>query len=244
MSKVENSPRCPPRLPEVAITAQDSSSATTEINLSVEDEIHQLRERKRQLEAENAIFREGFTRIYNALSRAYSTKGAAEKKTTERYAQTVEKLETVEDRTGYLATMAENMIEGLATPPAPPLLEPTGPDPLRYDVKTLNQKRAEALAAHVQTTGKNSIKSTEARAVLETIEGRALDRKVVHRALDAAQSLLRASKDMVGGIARLVIPGSPSWSLRRTLDVSDGRHDSGGGGGMPRRRRSQPLGSG
>jgi hypothetical protein len=238
-----NSLRSPPSLPEVAVTLQDSSSVAAEINLSVEDEIRQLRERNRELEAENAIFREGFTRIYNALSRAYSTRGVAEKKTAERYAQTVEKFETVEDRTGYLATMAENMIEDLATPAAPAPLEPA-PDPLRYDVKTLNQKRAEALAAHVQTTGKSSIKSTEARAVLETIEGRALDRKVVHRALDAAQSLLLASKDMVGGIARLLIPGSPSRSVRRTLDVSDGRHDSGGGGGMPRRRRCKSLGSG
>ena len=42
MEKEENSPRCPPRLPEVAVTLQDSNSAITEINLSVEDDNRQL----------------------------------------------------------------------------------------------------------------------------------------------------------------------------------------------------------
>ena len=128
--------------------------------------------------------------------------------------------------------------------PATSLLDVKGPDPLRYDVKTLNQKRAEALAAHVQQTGKNSIRSNEARTVLETVEHRKLDRKSVHRALAAVQILLRASKDMVGGVSRLLIPGSPSRPMERALDMPDGRHDSGGGGERSRLRRSKPLGSG
>ena len=55
MGKDESSLRSAARPTGGAVTAQDSSNATTEINLS---EITALRERNRQLEAENAILRE------------------------------------------------------------------------------------------------------------------------------------------------------------------------------------------
>ena len=117
--------------------------------------------------------------------------------------------------------------------------EGEGPDPLRYDTRTLNQKRGEALAAHIQQTGKASLKSTEARAVLETVEGRGLDRKTVWRALRAAQGILRATVDKVGGISRLVLSSPsrpPGWN---SPDGLGRRHELGGGGRVPRPQRDR-----
>ena len=158
------------------------------------------------LKAERDLFRDGFLRLYGAIARAHAAKGKAEKKDVAKYARIVEGLQP-EDRPGYLATMGEVMIEALAETPA--TIAPEGPDHLRYDTRTLNQRRGEALAAHAQKTGKAAIKSTEAGTVLETVEGRKLDRKTVHRAMDVARGILRASSEVVGGIRRLVIP-SPS----------------------------------
>lgn len=237
MRNEENSPRLPPSLPEVVFTLQDSSNVATEINLSVEGEIALLREQNRQLKAENAIFREGFTRLYGAITRAYSARGKAEKKDVEKYARKVEGLHP-EDRPGFLASMGEGMIEALAETPATTYTPPEGPDPLRYDTRTLNERRAEALAAHLQKTGKSSIKSPEARAVLETIEGRALDRKAVWRALRALQGILRVSKDIIGGVARLIIPSTSS--PRQAPGPRGGGQPFaavGGGGMSPRPRR-------
>jgi hypothetical protein len=127
------------------------------------------------------------------------------------------------------------------SPPATYSMEAEGPDSLRYDTKTLNQKRAEALAAHIRQTGKTSIKSTEARTVLETVEHRKLDRKTVWRALRAAQGILRATVDKIGVVSRLVL-SSPSHPPRCTPpDGLDGRHDIGEGGGMPRPRIDRVL---
>ena len=156
-------------------------------------------------EMERDLWREAFLRLYGALARQYSAKGRDERVNVEKYARTVEGVDP-EDRPGYLATVGEVMIEALAE--KSPTFVAEGPDPLRYDTKTLNERRAEALAAHLRTTGKSSIKSTEARAVLETIEGRGLDRKAVWRSLRALQGILRASKDIIGGVARLVVPSS------------------------------------
>jgi len=103
-----------------------------------------------------------------------------------------------------------------------------GPDPLRYDTRTLNQRRGEAIVAHAQKTGKAAIKSTEAGTVLETIEGKKLDRKTVHRAMDAARGILRASSEVVGGIRRLVIPSSPGGGEDRSQPVVGGGGDRGG----------------
>lgn len=98
-----------------------------------------------------------------------------------------------------------------------------------YNTRTRTENRALALVDHIKCTDKTSIKSSDARTVLETIEGRPLDRKIVHRALNAAQSLLRASKDTIGGISRLIMPSAP-LSPRR--DIFGG----GGGGDMVSRR--------
>jgi len=111
-----------------------------------------------------------------------------------------------------------------------------GPDPLRYDTKTLNQRRGEAIAAHAQQTGKAAIKSTEAVTVLETVEGRKLDRKTVHRAMDVARGILRASSEVVGGIRRLVVPSpSPGGGKDRPQHVAVGGGGDRGGVSRPRR---------
>lgn len=74
-----------------------------------------------------------------------------------------------------------------------------------YSTNTRTQNRALALVDHLKRTGKGSLKMPEARSVLETHEGRHLDRKVVWRAMKAAQGLLRATKDTVWGVSRLIL---------------------------------------
>jgi hypothetical protein len=75
-----------------------------------------------------------------------------------------------------------------------------------YSTKTRVENRAIAIADFMKRTGKNSIKSTEAKIVLEDIEGQELDRTIIKRAMDKASKLLRAPKDIFGGVARIVLP--------------------------------------
>ncbi|MDD3566131.1 MAG: hypothetical protein PHN90_10740, partial [Methanothrix sp.] len=54
MKKQRNSLRGPPRLPEVAVTLQETSNVSAKIKFSVAEENAFLRERNRQLEADSA----------------------------------------------------------------------------------------------------------------------------------------------------------------------------------------------
>jgi len=186
------------------------------------------------LREENAILREGFTRLYGAITRQYSAKGRDERANVEKYARTVEGVDP-EDRPGYLATVGENMVRALAEAPSITVVE--GEGRFTYSIRTRTENRALALVEHVRTTGKSSIKSTEARAVLETHEGKPLDRKVVLRALEVAQGILRATSDKVGGVTRLIL----STSSRRPSPTSpqgrESHNRSVGGGGPSRPRR-------
>ena len=185
------------------------------------------------MEMERDLWREAFLRLYGALARAHAAKGKAEKKDVAKYARTVEGVDP-DDRPGYLASMGEVMIEALAEAPSITVVE--GEGRFTYSIRTRTENRALALVEHVKTTGKASIKSTEARTVLETVEGRKLDRKTVHRAMNVARGILRASSEVVGGIRRLVIPSpSPGGGEDRPQPFAVG----GGGdrGGVPRARR-------
>jgi hypothetical protein len=162
------------------------------------------------LKAERDLFRDGFLRLYGSVTRAYSARGKAEKKAIEKYARTVEGVDP-EDRPGYLATVGEVMIEALAETPASSSPSPAGdgPDPLRYDLRNLNDRRRDAILAYMQKTGKATITTQEARHVLQTAENRVLDRKAVWRALRAARDRLGATLVLFGGVLRLIVPSSP-----------------------------------
>lgn len=182
------------------------------------------------LREENAILREGFTRLYGAIARQYSARGRDERANVEKYARTVEGMEP-DDRPGYLASMGEGMIEALAE--KSPALVTEGPDLLHYDIRNLNDRRRDAILSYMEKTGKSSITTQEARHVLQTAEGRQLDRKAVWRALIAARGVLGATTDILGGVLRLIVPSSPR--------PGDQRHVAAGGGGerdtSPRSRR-------
>ncbi len=244
MKKEDNSLRSPPSLPEVAITLQKDSSIRGKINHSVEEENALLRERNRQLEAtiaakdaENTILRERETALardgietLNAVTEALRTIQPG-KETARFLKDSEERIQNAAPKDKPLVINARIKAAAAMIRDSPaPLASTTteGPDPLRYDTRTLNQKRGEAIAAHAQKTRKAAIKSTEAGTVLETVEeGRKLDRKTVHRAMDVARGILRASSEVVGGIRRLVIP-SPSPG------EGEDRHQHaviGGGGG-------------
>ncbi|HNR59169.1 MAG TPA: hypothetical protein PKJ51_12000, partial [Methanothrix sp.] len=62
----------------------------------------------------------------------------------------------------------------------------------------------------------------------ETVEGRKLDRKTVHRAMDVARGILRASSEVVGGIRRLIIPSPSPGEEDRPRPVAGGGGYRGG----------------
>ena len=86
------------------------------------------------------------------------------------------------------------------------MMEPEEESRYTYSLRTRTENRAMAIVDHLKRTGKTSIKSTEARIVLEGVEGQELDRNIVKRALDRASEILRAPKSFVGGVARIVLP--------------------------------------
>jgi hypothetical protein len=184
---------------------------------SKEYEVSDLLREIEGLKRENTLYRDAFLRLYNATAAAYSAKGRDEKKRADKYARTVEGMDP-EDRPGYLASMGEVMIEALAEPPAVAARTTEGPDPLRYDLRNLNDRRRDALIAYMERTGKATITTQEARHVLQTAENRPLDRKAIWRALRAARDYLGASLDLLGGVLRLLVPS---------------KDRPGGGGGRP-----------
>ena len=217
----------PPRLPEVADTAQDSSNAAAKINLSVEEELALLKDRNRQLETENAIFREReavhlkddaetFNAVLEALRAIQPGRETARflKDSEERIlaAAPEDKPLVINARIKAAAAMIRN------SPPA--VSVSMGGGQYHYNTRTRTENRALALVDHLKHTGKAALKMPEARTVLETHEGRKLDRKAVWRALRFAQGFLRASIDTVGGVGRLVLDGPlgvPAHQVHRAV---------------------------
>ena len=245
MKNQETASGWPPSIPEVAVTLQEDSSTTGKINLSIEGGLALLSERNRQLENENAILRERETALVrddvetlNAVIDALRTIQPG--KETARFLKDSEErilAAAPEDKPLVINARIKAAAAIIRDSPAPAASTTTeGPDPLRYDTRTLNQRRGEAIAAHAQKTGKAAIKSTEAGTVLETVEGRKLDRKTVHRAMDVARGILRASSEVVGGIRRLVIPSpSPGGGEDRPQPFAVGGGGDRGGVSRPRR---------
>jgi len=102
-----------------------------------------------------------------------------------------------------------------------------------YSTKTRVENRAIAIADFMKRTGKSSIKSTEAKIVLEDIEGQELDRTIIKRAMDKASKLLRAPKDIFGGVARIVLPAPLTVPT-----TSPSSSEEPGGVSLSRRRRT------
>ena len=159
-------------------------------------------------------------KIYNATASAYSAKGREERRKVARWNRSIQAMTSIEDRAAFMGQMGEVMISELAESPAPSITA-EGPDPLRYDTRTLNQRRGEAIAEHIRRNGKASTSTPELLAVLETVEGRKLDRKTVHRAMDVARGILRASSSILGGVRRLVI-STPGGGEDRPQPVAGG----------------------
>ncbi len=247
MKKQRNSLRGPSRLPEVAVTLQETSNVSAKIKFSVAEENAFLRERNRQLEADSA-------RKDARISELEEREAALVRDDVETLNAVIDALRTIQpgkETARFLKDSEERILA--AAPEDKPLVinarikaaaamirdSPTAslqPAPLRYDTKPLSQKRGEAIAAHVLMRGGTIVKSTDAGTVLETIEGKKLDRKTVHRAMDVARGILRASSEVVGGIRRLVIPSpSPGGGEDRPQPVVVGGGGDRGGLSRPRR---------
>lgn len=77
-------------------------------------------------------------------------------------------------------------------------------DPRDYTLLSRTQNRARAIAVHVQETGRSMIKSDEARAYLEALEGQTLFRMQVLRALKLVPGIL------AGAIFEVIATGKPA----------------------------------
>lgn len=235
-------------LPEGVVTLQEDTGISGEINLSVEDEISQLRERNHQLEttvsardAEIASLKadklQDRARIGKLESEHHQDQAEIERLETsfisffkfcvEALEDASKALEAVQpgretrqflDETkkgvetaspegrpyAVIGRIRQIITKMKETPPI--VMEPEEESRYTYSLRTRTENRAMAIVDHLKRTGKTSIKSTEARIVLEGVEGQELDRTVVKRALDKASAILRAPKSFVGGVARIVLP--------------------------------------
>ncbi len=145
-------------------------------------------------------------RAYNVIATYYKTLGRDAIKNLSAWKKAIPQFEDVALLAGFLTDRIEQMTKALFGNHPDGSVSSSTPAPSRYDLKTLNEHRAEALVAYMKETGKRTLKSIEARVYLESIEHRRLDRKTVWRAMRTAQGILRASKDIVSGIVRLVLP--------------------------------------
>lgn len=234
-----------PGLPEVAVTLQEDSSITGKINLSVEEELALLRERNHQLENENAILREREIALardgietLNTVTEALRTIQPG-KETARFLKDSADRIQnaTPEDRPFIINARIKAAAAMIRDAP-PTALEGEGESRFTYSVRTRTENRALALVDYMKRTETPALKSTEARHVLQEIEGHKLDRKIVHRALNAARGLLRASSEVVGGVSRIVLqstasrpPGAaggggrsvhPDWNSWRYVTPPDG----------------------
>ena len=227
MKKLRNSLRAPPSIPEVVAFLQEDSSITGKINLSVAEELALLRERNRQLEAENAVLREreavrlkDDAETFNVVIE--TLRAIQPGKETTRFfheSETMIKAASPEDRPLVINARIKAAAAMIRNSP-PAVSVSMGGGQYHYNTRTRTENRGLALVDHLKHTGKATLKMPEARAVLETHEGRKLDRKVVWRALRFAQGFLRASVDKVGGIGRLVLDGSlavPAHQIHRAV---------------------------
>jgi hypothetical protein len=210
--KQETASGCLPSLPEVAVTLQEDTRIPGKINFSVEEEIAFLRERNRELETENAFLKERETAfvhdgvetlnvVIDALRTVQPGREADHfvKESGQRInaASADDKLFIINARIKAAAAMIRES-------PAPTIAG-EGEERFTYTLRTKTENRALALVDHLKRTGKTVLKMPEARAVLETHESRRLDRKIVWRAMKVAQGLLRATKDTVWGVCRLIV---------------------------------------
>lgn len=201
-----------PGLPEGVVTLQKDTGIPEEINLSlVLEENRQLREQNQQLEAENALLRERETVLtrdaietFNEVIKTLRQLQPG-KETTRFFVEAERKIEntSLEDRPLIVNSRIKAAVGMIRN--SPPLVSVSMEGgQYHYNTRTRTENRALALVDHLKHTGKAVLKMPEARAILETHEGRSLDRKIIWRAMRAAQGLLRASKDIAFGVTRLV----------------------------------------
>lgn len=241
MEKDESSLRLPRKPTGGAVTAQRSSIAA-EIKLSLsEEEITTLLERNRELEAENAILRERETalardgiEVLNVVIEAL--RAIHPGKETAQFVRASEKrIKAASSDDRPLIVNSRIKAAAVMIRDAPTPLSVEGEDRFTYSVRTRTENRALALVDYMKRTETPVLKSTEARHVLQGIEGKPLDRKIVHRALNAARGIIRASSEVVGGVSRIVLqstarpnavgggrPVHPDWNSWRYVTPPDG----------------------
>ena len=245
MKKQETASGRRPSIPEVADTLQEDSSITGKINLSVAEEVVFLRERNRQLENETAILRERETARFrdgvetlNVVTEALRTIQPG-KETARFLKDSEERILAAAPEDKPLVINARIKTAAAMIRDSPPAVSVSmGGGQYHYNTRTRTENRGLALVDHLKHTGKSVLKMPEARAVLETHEGRKLDRKIVWRALRFAQGFLRASVDKVGGIGRLLLDGPlavPAHQIHQA--VLDEGEESRVGLSRPRRDR-------
>lgn len=203
------------------------------------------------LKEENAVLREEKNsqtkdgiETFNAVVEALRTIQPG--KETARFLKDSEEkimISSPEERTLVINARIKAAAAMIRDSPAPATMgRPTeGPDPLRYDLRNLNDRRRDAIVAYMERTGKATITTQEARHVLQTSENRKLDRKAIWRALRAARDYLGAKLDLLGGVRRLIISTPSTPSSRRPDDGGSQPFETVGGGDSSPRLRRWPV---
>lgn len=158
--------------------------------------------------------RSSLLRAYKAVAAAYGRRGKAFRVNLQKWGKALTQFEEADCQSEFMAERIEQMVSELGGPAEP--LTSEAQDPMKYDHKTMAEKRANALAEHLKRTGDKTISSSEARKVLETCEGKGLHRSQVLRALALIPRLINAEVGQIGPkrifrvISHISISGGPS----------------------------------
>ena len=128
-------------------------------------------------------------------------------------------LQQIEDQRVFLTTIQlyrDEMIKELGDSIS---AIPKDEEPPKIQKNTLNDQRAEALKTFVETSEKQTLKSSEAKIVLESIENRKLSRCAVLRSLKKLPEILYGVCDKIGGRSEVRFIMKKS-NIRNTSDYS------------------------
>lgn len=137
--------------------------------------------------------------LYNKVVSLYQLKGG--RKAGQRVKKWATALNQIEEPQSLIDTIKlyfDQMVKELGGEVPPFSGDPDKEGP-QYVKKTLNDHRTEALKEHLETSGKKSLKSSEAKIVLETIERKTLSRSQVLRSLKNLPNIVHGACDKIGG---------------------------------------------
>ncbi len=141
--------------------------------------------------------------FYNPMVKLYKLKfGRRGRKKTARWASILRKTEDHHALISNMQLFYDEMARGLSgeiVPPTSPADEDDETGPKEYDNLTLSQRRGKYLAEYMEKHKIKTLKTSEARLILQTVEKIRLKPTVVIRALHECGKWLNSKLDHFGG---------------------------------------------